>query len=272
VTADPGGFVASGGRLVDGQTEAVGQRFDLHGVPVGSAFQLVAPYPDYELHIGSDAAGRVVASWQNGLGGFGSQTEPKLFSRRFGADGALLGDAVQVNGYTTEDAFYPDVAVAADGSFLVIWQAGVGPYIFAQRYDADGQAAGAVVQVSESTDGLRPAVTALADGSFVVTWISGFGSHSTLWARCVLRDNLGDEVSIADNPANSKHPKVAALRDGFVVAWPAYVDYEHGNVDTDIWAGTFDALCKPRERERPDQYGPHERTTPKLRSGACIRR
>ncbi|MDP6546339.1 MAG: choice-of-anchor Q domain-containing protein [Phycisphaerae bacterium] len=66
-----------------------------------------------------------------------------------------------------------DVAMNADGSFVVVWQAGnTGAGIYAQQFDASGDEAGAEILVSSGVSGTHqyPAVTAGPEGGFVVVW------------------------------------------------------------------------------------------------------
>jgi len=72
----------------------------------------------------------------------------------------------------------PDVAVAADGRFVVVWQAEsgnrlTGKDVFGQVFDASGVPEGAVFRVNTSSAGdqTRPRVDANDSGDFAVTWV-----------------------------------------------------------------------------------------------------
>ena len=84
------------------------------------------------------------------------------------------GNEKLVNATTAGDQRNADVAVLADGGFVVVWQdhSGGDPAIRAQRYDAVGGKVGAEILIYSSPgfDQLDPAVTGLADGGFYVTW------------------------------------------------------------------------------------------------------
>ena len=67
----------------------------------------------------------------------------------------------------------PDVGVAADGSFVVVWQAqGRGSHVWVRLYRADGEPRCRGLRVSRVGVGHQssPAVAVRPDGSFVVVW------------------------------------------------------------------------------------------------------
>src|SRR5690606_12055843 len=82
----------------------------------------------------------------------------------------------------------PSVAVAADGSFVVVWQSLAGAAsseIVAQRFDTAGAPAGGEIPVNQTTAGAQtaPAVAVAPGGSFVVVWESSDGSGTGVCAR-----------------------------------------------------------------------------------------
>ncbi len=87
-----------------------------------------------------------------------------------------LGPAFQVNTHTLKSQEYPDVARAADGSFVVVWMseaAEVWEYdIHGRRYASDGTPLAPAFPVHGAPTGDQrfPAVALLADGGFVVAW------------------------------------------------------------------------------------------------------
>ncbi len=88
-----------------------------------------------------------------------------------------MGDEFQINTLTVGDQQAPDVAVAADGTFVVVWQ---GPDteltgIFARRFNADGTPLDAAeFQVNSFMDlaQFSPTVSMNANHQFVVAWVS----------------------------------------------------------------------------------------------------
>ena len=148
-----------------------------------------------------------------------------------------LGTELQVNTYTTDTQHGPgqsQVAVAADGSFVVVWQSyeqdGSGHGVIAQRYDADGAAAGVefIVNVYTTSSQRDPVVGAADDGSFVVVWRSGNidGSSDAVVGRRFGSDGSGVGGEFLANvytTGSQRSPAVSVAADGsFVVAWQSY--------------------------------------------------
>lgn len=100
-----------------------------------------------------------------------------VYARRY-RNGAPVGDAFRVNTFTTGRQSVPDVAMAADGRFVVVWrsslQDGPGGTIFGQRYAADGSPQGGEFQIGPSDSDFdsqgEPRVAMNADGAFVAAW------------------------------------------------------------------------------------------------------
>ncbi|MCP5109909.1 MAG: hypothetical protein GY953_03645 [bacterium] len=174
------------------------------------------------------------------------------------------GREFQVNTYTTEDQFSPEVAMDVGGSFVVVWTAdyyGSGGSdttsfsVQGRRFASDGAPFGADFQVNSFiTGGQRdPAVAADAGGAFVVVWTSA-GSSGT--------DTVGDSVqgqrySADGTPQGGEfqvntytngsqwYPAVAAEADGdFVVVWQGYEPGGDG-----IFGQRFDSGGAPRGGE-----------------------
>jgi len=121
----------------------------------------------------------------------------------------------------------PDVAMDADGNFVVVWSGGAGEGddgIFAQRFAADGEYRGENRRVSPPVDGLynSASVAMAADGAFAVVWrLSEFEGPSSIdlqrysSAGAALIEGSTQIVS-----GTVAAPSVAMDRDGdFVVAW-----------------------------------------------------
>ena len=95
-----------------------------------------------------------------------------------GEPGTRLAGEFQVNTETAVNQRNPAIARDADGDFVVAWQSygqdGSGDGIYAQRYNADGSAAGGEFLVNTETSGNQfgPAIALDVDGDFVVAWQS----------------------------------------------------------------------------------------------------
>jgi hypothetical protein len=154
----------------------------------GDQFQVNTYTTDYQGQpaVAVDADGDFVVVWTS-LGSSGTDPDFSVQGRRFASDGSPVGDDFQVNTFTTSDQGTADVAMSADGDFVVVWRSrGVGgpdsygESIQGQRYAADGTPLGNqfLVNTYVLQDQRHPAVAADADGNFVVVWTS-VGSSGT---------------------------------------------------------------------------------------------
>lgn len=177
----------------DGSGNSVyAQRYNSLGVPQGTEF-LVNSYTTNSQSIpaiGMDADGNFVIAWpsyeQDG-------SEDSIYAQRFNALGEKQGDEFRVNSHTTDDQAFPDIAMDADGDFVITWmsfgQIVPGPMqnpsnyeIFAQRYDAAGIPQGTEFLVNSHTEysQMIPAIAMDDDGDFVITWQSTWQDGSSL--------------------------------------------------------------------------------------------
>jgi len=125
----------------------------------------------HQPDVATFGGGGFVVAWRHKVSG----SDWDIYVRRFDAAGAPEGDELRVNSTTAGDQRAPRVAAMPDGSFMVVWwsvgQDGDGGGVFAQRYAADGSAAGGEVQVNATSAGDQqdPAVAASGDG-FATAW------------------------------------------------------------------------------------------------------
>jgi Ca2+-binding RTX toxin-like protein len=111
-------------------------------------------------------------------------------------------DEFKVNTYTANHQRTPSITALDDGGFVVTWSDS--GRIYAQRYHADGTAAGAEFKVNTyTTNGqYAPSITALNDGGFVVTWESygQDGSYGGIYAQ---RYNANGTAVLSDSITGS---------------------------------------------------------------------
>jgi hypothetical protein len=206
------------------------QRFDAHGAAVGTEFRANTFVLDHQQMPSAAALedGGFVLVWQSrnqdgiGLG---------VFGKRFDANGQAVGVEFQANTFTRGDQDVPDVAGLADGGFVVTWQSqnqdGNNTGIFAQRYDAAGQAVGGEFQVNTFIQNAQqaPDVAALSDGGFVIVWDSQNqdGNNAGVYGQRFAANGLkvGGEFQVNTFTQNAQQaPEVAALTGGgFVAVW-----------------------------------------------------
>jgi hypothetical protein len=132
----------------------------------------------YNPKVAAGADGRFVVVWISELQD-GSDTG--IFGQRFDSTGMPAGDEFQVNTYTEGTQDSPEVDMAADGRFIVVWESRDqdGEYggIFGQLYAADGTPVGDELRANsiwEENQG-APAVAMNDDGEFVVSWVHNLG-------------------------------------------------------------------------------------------------
>ncbi|MEJ2086346.1 MAG: hypothetical protein P8Y44_11810 [Acidobacteriota bacterium] len=170
--------------------EVYARRFDRSASPLADDFQVNSystfpqTYPD--VAVGSN--GDFVVVWQSGSLFVESDSQDGSFSsihgQRYDASGVALGDEFQVNSYTTNRQRLPDVAIAGDGSFVVVWTTNgsygpaTGYSIQGQRFDASGSRLGGEFQINSYTSGaaIGPSIDTWDDGRFVVVWQDNTGS------------------------------------------------------------------------------------------------
>ena len=175
--------------------------------------------------------------------------------------GVKVGTEFQVNASTTGGADAPQVAMDANGDFVIAWTTTftTNPFapIYAKRFDANGVAQGDqfVVNSPQAPDQGYPLVAMDARGDFVVTWLSS-ATHN-IEAR--LYNSAGTaqggliQVSSVDTMITTA-PAVAMDAEGdFTISWsqslPLQAPTDHSNTLfgglSDVFARRFDGSGKP---------------------------
>lgn len=151
------------------------QRFDASHVAQGVQTRVNTTTTDAqnEPQVAMDAAGNFVVVWTSNLQD-GNGTG--VYARKFDNTGAALSGEVLVNTYIIGAQDQPDIAMDADGDFVVVWQSdgqdGHSEGVYGQLYNSSMTKVGTEFQVSTITayKQYRPAVAMDADGDFVVAW------------------------------------------------------------------------------------------------------
>ena len=215
------------------------QRYDCDGTPVGGQFQVNSYTTSCQEipRVATDPQGNFVVVWES-YGSYGSDASyHSIQAQKYDANGTPLGGQFQVNSYTTGNQWWSDVAMDAQGNFVVVWTSW-GSFgtdsspesIQAQYYDSSGTPVRGEFQVNSYTtySQIRPAVAVDAQGNFVVVWGSwgSYGTDTNFWNVQGQRFTgkglaLGREFqvnSLSEDIQNS--PRVAAGANGsFVVVW-----------------------------------------------------
>ena len=174
VASDPSGnFVVAWTSITVGGAEVMARRFDSHGAPLADEFPVNVFTPGFQTASGiSRSAAGFVVSWA----GTGDATDTGIFARLFDPLGVPLTGDLVVHTTTTEDPRRPDVAMNANGDFVVVWDDGAGTYaVSGRRWSFAGTPASDAFAISESTlDARDPRVSSDSAGNFIVSWIGTF--------------------------------------------------------------------------------------------------
>ncbi len=206
------------------------QRYNAAGQALGNEFRVNSYTSGSQIYskVAMDADGDFVVIW-NSAGQDGSSYG--VYAQRYSAAGEVLGDEFKVNTYTSNTQRFSSVAMDADGDFVVTWsssgQDGSGWGVYAQRYNAVGEALGQEFRVNTFSSGsqLYSTVAMDADGDFVITWSSsaqdgsGYGVYAQRYNAA--GQVIGDEFQVNTYTNNSQRfSNVAMDADGdFIVNW-----------------------------------------------------
>ncbi len=218
--------VWSSRRQQSGRYGIYAQRFDPRGVAVGSETCL-------NLWTASHQSAPAIAFVRGGGGWVAWQSHGQdghagsIIARRF--DGALAGGSeILVNEGWEGHQSQPAVAVAADGTALIVWVSAAGPkaasQVRARLLGPDGTQAGPEFAVGSDPNQPQrtPTVAALPDGGFAVVFAVTDVTRRPAGLRLHLLDPggqpLGEEIDVR-GPDNLGpiEPFIAAAGEGLVV-------------------------------------------------------
>ena len=198
----------------------------------------------YYPQIAFDGDGNAIAVWKHFDG-----TQSSIWTKRF--DGTNWRDSERFEGDYTSYASYfysskPQIAVADDGSAIVVWSAKDGYFssIWVNRFDginwgvseiiADGY--NSVLYGTQSTSLSDPQIAVADDGSAIVVWQkTSFltSSSSSIRAKHFDGTNWGTTTTVAGDTSMS--PNIASDGTGNAIAfWVKYGD------DSGTWTSRFD--------------------------------
>ena len=219
------------------------RRFRADGTPIDpSEFQVntFTPWEQGYPEVASSPGGDFVVVWYSYYSPFGAGLD-NVVARRFASDGSPLDPMeFQVHTYTTSIQNEPDVAIAANGDFVVAWDSfrsattPSGWTVQTRRFDRRGTPLDASdVQANSDSLGFRglPQVTMDAEGNFVVVWAGeeSFGNDANLSIQGRRYRADGTPVDPHEIQLNTyttgyqEFPVVSAGADGdFVASWGSY--------------------------------------------------
>lgn len=170
-------------------TSVQAQLFNSLGGMIGSQFQVNTYTDSYQSQPSAamNADGEFVIAWMSFGSSGNDSADYSVQAQRYASDGSPKGGEFQVNTYTTASQFFPDVAIALDGDFVVAWNSegsngddNEARSIQAQLFSSDGSTMGGEFQVNSYTTSNQeyPTVAMDADGNFTVAWES-IGSNGS---------------------------------------------------------------------------------------------
>ena len=143
--------------------------------------------------------------------------------------GETRANSSTANTQSLQPGSQKQVAVALDGSYVVVWasdHASAGnSEIYARRFNANGTAATGEIQVNTTTSGTQntPAVACDASGNFVVMWQGADASGTGTFARRFAADGTALAAQFQVNTTTAgdqREGAIAMTADGrFVIGW-----------------------------------------------------
>jgi hypothetical protein len=213
--------------------------FDPYGVPLTGQIRVHEERegPQWNPTVGMDSSGNFTVVWQEYVVG----RSQELVGRQFSFRGEPLGDQFPINTYIDGNQLDPDIAMAGDGDFTVVWtSSNQDSYewgIYGQRFDQDAAMVGEEFRVNQVEDGTQThsAVAMDIDGDFVVTWTSDKQDGSWMGVYARQFDNLGgagDEFLVNQvTMGNQENSDVSMSVSGeYIVTWSTF-DQEEPNYD-----------------------------------------
>jgi hypothetical protein len=235
-------------------TDIYAQRYNAAGVAQGSEFLVNTTTTNYQESpsIAMDSNGDFVITWESYTYGQNNTDGYDVFAQRFNAAGVPQGIEFMVNTVTSSDQYRSSIAMDADGDFVIAWssqsQDGASHGVYAQRYNASGQAQGTefLVNTETSADQDYSSVAMDSDGDFVIAWTSynqdgdGDGVYAQRYTANGVKQGVEFRVN-TETSSTQKNSSVAMDSDGdFVIAWQS--NSQRGssfNVYAQRYAGGF---------------------------------
>jgi len=229
------------------------QRYNTAGLPQGGEFTVNTAHGASRPAIALDSDGDFMVVWEHDDG-----YSNGIYGQRYNAAAIRQGANFHVNAFTTNSQGFADVAIDANGDFVVTWD-GRGGYvdyrgIFARRFNANGVPQGTEFRVNTSPSGgqTQPVIAMDAAGDFAVAWDSyaqdgsGYGVYARRYS--VVGFPQADEFRVNTyTTGRQENPAVAMDSSGdFVIAWTSY--YQAG-ANRDIYAQRYDTAGAPQGSE-----------------------
>ena len=176
--------------------------------------------------IAMNASGAFVISWESD-DDTSNSTDLNIYFQRYDATGTVLGTNTLANSVTSNDQSNSSVAMAADDSFVIVWQSfNVADDIYVREFDSAGNPLAAETRVNTTTAAQQtaPSIGMSAAGSYLVVWSgNGPGDADGVFAQQYLVPNnapvlasANDLTAIDEDPVSNTGTLVSALIAGQV--------------------------------------------------------
>jgi hypothetical protein len=205
---------------------AIARLFDSRGQPLGTnnSFTLNQTHNAYDSVVGIADDGRSVYAWEDAsVQKYGFVGGTDIYVRLADSNGVPVGTESRVN--TTSNCRHSgaEIAVAGNGSFVIVWRQSSSDAdgVYLQRFDGSGNLLGPETRVTRN--GTDPQVALAADGRFIVAWQGQDDDGNGIFAQHFLADGSfsGHELWLNEGATNSQsNPLLGMADDGtFIVKW-----------------------------------------------------
>lgn len=222
-----GGFSIGWVEYITSGATVYAQRFDSLGQVAGDTVNLSDLLSTGERHglsVSASPGGYLVATWMDRRSG-----NYDIYAQRVNPSGFLQGDNLMLNDDETgANQNLPQIAVRADGGFVVVWEdmRRGNSDIFMKRFDQQAQALGNDFMVNDSLGRIyhaRPDVTCDSSGNFVVVWEDARDGGLNVYAQLFDQSggpNGGNFRVNCEGMSNSSSPCCDMSPGGsFVLVW-----------------------------------------------------
>ncbi len=177
------------------------------------------------------------------------------------ADGAPIGDEIEIEPSPRGMDWEPFAAAGADGGFVLAWTAGTREAavrgeewrdVVARSFDSQGHAQGPLLAVSTlNGEQDHPEVVRLSDRTWAVAWEDDLSGFDQIHLRRILNagTELGPTVRLTSPGTgcspNHQSPHIAPAGDGLAALWSSSARSKGWDVELAFFGPRFDA---PRTR------------------------
>ena len=233
------------------------RKYNKFGKPTGKELQVNTNSSGDQLFpaVVMNGSGSFVVAWSS-KGQDGDHYG--VYARRFKKNGKPAGTEFQVNTYTKDRQWLPQVGMDKKGNFVIVWESEGQDKseggVFAQRFDKHGKPVGAEFQVNFRTKRNQgtPAVVMGEKGNYVIVWESWNqdGNKYGVFARRYNRSGkaLGKEFLVNTyTTLDQWFPQIAmSSKGGFVIVWESE---EQDKSQGGVFAQMFDLNGVPDGNE-----------------------